>query len=146
DVAEAVALLRAAHERAPNDGRIAGTYALALMRHQHLALLPRDVPARARAIAASVLERDASVTEAWIALGLVHLAEADVRSCAAHLSRALEIAPRNVDALFWAGNVLLECGRIDDALELFSASLAEDPDLRLVHGSVARAHALRRDW
>jgi eukaryotic-like serine/threonine-protein kinase len=146
DVAEAVGLLRAAHERAPNDGRITAAYALALMRHHHIAVLPNTVAEEARALAAKAIETDASIPEAHVAIALVHLSQLEPRSGAVALKRALEVAPRSIDALIWMGNILLECDRVDRAAEMFQAVLAEDDGVRLAHGHLARIHALRGDW
>ncbi|HUQ42193.1 MAG TPA: protein kinase, partial [Candidatus Limnocylindrales bacterium] len=125
DAPQAVGLLRAAHERAPNDGRIAAALALALMRQQHIEVLPNTVIEEARALATKTLERDPSIPEAHVAVALVHLSQLEPRSTAVALKRALDVAPRSVDALLWMGNLLLECDRIDDAAAMFEKVVAE---------------------
>jgi serine/threonine-protein kinase len=146
DVAQAVGLLRAAHERAPNDGRIAAAYALALMRHHHVGALSNAVIDEAHALAAKVLASDASIAEAHVAIALVHLSQLEPRSGASALKRALEVAPHNVDALVWMGNLLLECNRIDAGVAMLDKVLAEDSGVRVASSHLALAHARRKDW
>src|SRR4029079_4418119 len=105
--------------------------------------MPGSIAEQARALATRVLEEDATVAEAHVAMALVHLSQTEPRSSAVSLLRALEYAPKNVDALHWLGSLLLECDRIDAAIERLDAALAEDAHFHLVHGTLARAHALR---
>lgn len=146
DVAEAVALLRAAHERAPDDGRITSAYALAMMRQHHVDVLPQSVADQAFELASAVIARDPTIAEARVAIALVHLANAEPRSAVIELMRALEIAPRNIDALAWMGNMLMELDRVELGIEFLNGALAEDPDLGMLDATLARAYALLGDW
>ena len=146
DVGQAVGLLRAAHERAPRDSRIAGMYALAMMRHHAVESLPMTVADDARTIAQAALERDPTVGEARVALALAYASEGDPIAMVRELRRALDIAPDSADALLWTGIVTAEVGRLDDAIALFRRAQAADPSFEMVGPNLARAHALLGDW
>jgi serine/threonine-protein kinase len=146
DVAQAVALLRAAHERSPRDGRIAGTYALALMRHYFLESLPETVCDVARVTAEAALGRDPSLSEARVALALVHSSSQNPAGMALELRRALAAAPDSPEALLWMGNLLAEVGRTKQAIVSYRRAQAADPSFGMIAPNLARAYALLGDW
>ncbi len=146
DVAQAVSLLRAAHERAPRDGRIASSYALALMRQYNVDALPDDVVEVARRLAESVLAKDESIAEAHVALAIVHLGRCEFRESAEALRRAHGVSPTNADVLAWLANTLAEVDRPREALDHYHQALAADANLRLLDGAIARCHALLGEW
>ncbi|MBX3263145.1 MAG: protein kinase [Labilithrix sp.] len=144
-VREALDVLSRAHERAPDDARIMGTYALALARMYGLDSSGNDVPERARELAARAAELDPLLPEAKTALALIHLQNQEVDAAVRHLRATLRAAPNSVDALDWLGRVLGEIGRIDEAFALLRKASAVDPDIMASRHQVARIRVLLGD-
>src|SRR5262249_47578845 len=129
DVArEAVELLSKAHERAPDDARIMGTYALTLARVYGMDFFGREVADRARALASKAADLDPTQAEAKTALALLHLQNQEVDAAVRFFQQALGVGPNSVEALDWFGRVLGEVGRIDDAFALLKKAGAIDPE------------------
>ena len=143
---EGVALLAEAHKRAPTDLRIAGAYALAIAR-----VLTADRDARTQAIAARELAEktllaDPTQLEARLALGVVHLNNAEGVTAATQLQRALAQAPNSIEALDAVGRLLAEVGRWKVGIATLHRALAIDPLMVHARQAIARAYALVGDY
>ncbi|MDB4944695.1 MAG: hypothetical protein JWP97_4229 [Labilithrix sp.] len=143
---QGVELLREAHQRAPGDPRIAGTYALAIARVTASDGDTHEAAAEARALAERTLAADDRQAEARVALGFLHINSGESEAAAIQLSRALAVAPSSVEALDAAGRMLIEAGRTDLGTTLLRQALAIDPQLAHAVHSIARAHALAGDY
>jgi serine/threonine-protein kinase len=140
---EGVALLARAHQLAPGDTRIAGTYALAIAR-----VLTADADAMiqaasARELAEATLVIDPTQLEARVALAFVHLNDSEGVTAAIQLKRAQ--APNAVEALDAAGRVLIEVGRWQLGVATLRRVLAIDPLMVHARHAIARAQALTGD-
>lgn len=142
----AIALLEDAYARAPDDPRIAGTFALALARGAADQSLGAAAQRRAREAAEHALSCDRTQPEARTALGVVHLAQNEGAAAAAELRRALALAPNAASALDVAGRLLGEVGCVDEGLALLERALAIEPGIMMCRQGIARARALRGDW
>lgn len=142
---EAIDLLREALSRAPDDARLAGTYALALARAATSSTGSAAIVEEARQITAQVLAKHPSQPEAVVALAFLHLTETDLEATCLHLMRANRLAPNSVEALELMGRLLLEANRPDTALQILTRALAIDPEITLVKHTIARAYALDGD-
>jgi serine/threonine protein kinase/tetratricopeptide (TPR) repeat protein len=143
---DGVAMLAEAHKRAPDDARIAGTYALAIAR-----VLTADPDAMSRAedareLAEKTLAADPSQVDARVALGFVHLNNAESVTAATQLKRALSQAPNAVEALDAVGRVLVEIGQLASGLAILHKALSIDPMMVHARQAIARAHALMGDY
>jgi len=76
--------------------------------------------------------------------GLASGAAEDYIGALADLDASLAIEPRNAFALGLRGNVLMHMGRLDDAIDSFGRSIAEEP-LARVHFDRGFAHELQGD-
>ena len=160
-VRDAVELLARAHDRAPEDARIMGTYALALARVYGMELFGqktteqlrgygvesfgREAADKARALAARVNELDPAQPEAKTALALIHLQNQEGDSAVRYLRAALAGAPNSIDALDWLGRVMGEVGRVDDAIALWQRASAIDPDALQPRHQIARLRSMTGD-
>ena len=143
---EGVKMLGEAHRRAPDDPRIAGTYALAIAR-----VLSGDPAAMqgvpdARELAERTLAVDPLQVQARVALGFVHLNNAEGVTAATLLKRALALAPNAFEALDVIGRVLIECGRWELGIATIRRALAIDSTLAQARQSIGRAYALVGDY
>ena len=143
---EGVKLLGKAHERAPDDPRIAGTYALAIAR-----VLSGDPAASAevpdaRELAEKTLAVDPMQVQARVALGFVHLNNAEGVAAATLLKRALALAPNAVEALDVVGRVLLEVGRSERGIATLRRALSIDSALAQARHAIGRGYALLGDY
>ncbi|HSO40937.1 MAG TPA: protein kinase, partial [Labilithrix sp.] len=139
---EGVELLREAHERAPDDARIAGTYALAIAR---ILTSDRDAEvaaAKARELAERTLERDPTQPEARVALGFLHINDSEGAAAAVQLKKALAVAPNSTEALDGIGRMLVEIGRPVAGIATLRRALAVDPLITHPRHSIARTYAL----
>jgi eukaryotic-like serine/threonine-protein kinase len=144
-VREAIDLLSRAHERAPDDPRIMGTYALALARLYGGEYFGREAADRARALASRAVELDPISPEAKTALALIHLHNQEADAAVRHFRAALGVAPNSVDALDWLGRVMGEVGRVDEAFALLEKASAIDPELIQARQQIARIRAILGD-
>jgi serine/threonine-protein kinase len=138
----AVSLLAGAHALAPDDARIAATYALALARRDARTVALVD---SARAVAERAVELGPNTAEAYLALALVNHYEGEARACAAALRRAYALDSNHADVLGWMGLLLAEVGALREALALMDRALAVDPSLVGVAAGRVRALALLGD-
>jgi serine/threonine-protein kinase len=140
-----VELLGEAYRRAPDDPRIAGTYALAIAR-----VLSGDATATlaapdARELAEKTLAIDPLQPQARLALGFVHLNNSEGVTAATFLKRALATAPNAVEALDAVGRVLIEVGRWELGISTLRRALSIDSGMAQARQSVGRAYALVGD-
>jgi eukaryotic-like serine/threonine-protein kinase len=143
---EGVELLRQAHTRAPDDTRIAGTYALAAARVLTGGPDYQTVTNAARALAERTLERDPEQSDARVALSFCHLNDAEAAAAAVQLKKALALAPNSVEALDAFGRMLVEIGRMDRGIAVLSRALAVDPNMAQARQTIVRAYALEGDY
>jgi serine/threonine-protein kinase len=143
---KAVGLFAQALARAPNDARILGGYALALMRRfgierdaMEAAIAARDMANRALAV--DPKSGEARVALAGIAWGLGEAPEAARQIAAAHRCN-----PRLSDVHDYYGRLLIEVGRADEGIARLQAAAALEPGLWHVPLDIARAYALKGDW
>jgi len=139
---DGVELLRQAHERAPQDSRIAGAYALAVARVLMSANADRAASAEARTLAERTLELDPAQAEARVALAIFHLGDSEGAAASVQLQRALAVSPNSVEALDSAGRILVEVGRTEVAIRTLHKVLAIDPTMLLARYTIVRGHAL----
>ncbi|MDB4996109.1 MAG: protein kinase [Myxococcaceae bacterium] len=143
---EGVALLAEAHKRAPGDLRIAGTYALAIARVLTADRDAREQALAARELAEATLLSDPTQLEARLALGVVHLNNAEGVTAATQLQRALAQAPNSIEALDAVGRLLVEVGRWQLGVATLQRALAIDPLMVHARQAIARAYALVGDY
>ncbi len=157
-VRDAVELLSRAHERAPDDARIMGTYALALarvygmeayarepaesVRAYGVGSFGREAADRAGALAARAAELDPKQAEAKTALALIHLQNQEGDAAVRFLRSALAVAPNSIDALDWFARVMGEVGRVDDAVALWRRAGAIDPETVQPRQQIARLRSM----
>jgi serine/threonine-protein kinase len=140
-----VELLGEAHRRAPDDPRIAGTYALAIAR-----VLSGDPTTRIQApdpreLAEKTLAMDPMQPQARVALGFVHLNNSEGVTAATFLKRALAVAPNAVEALDAVGRVLVEVGRWQLGISTLRRALAIESGMAQASQTIGRAYALVGD-
>jgi serine/threonine-protein kinase len=143
---EGVQMLREAHSLAPDDTRIAGTYALAVARVLTGGAEYESATKGARELAERTLELDPQQSEARVALGFIHLNDAEGAAAAQQLKKALAIAPNSVEALDGIGRLYVEMGRVEQGNAMLWRALAIDPSMAQARQSIARAHALHHDY
>ncbi len=103
--------------------------------------------AQASALARQAVAIDPASAEAQAALGavVVSLQHDDVAAAAA-FGRALQIEPRNLNALLWYGGSLLNQGRAGEASALFRRALGVDPSVPGAVASLAWADFQLRNY
>jgi len=143
---EAVDLLREARSRAPDDTRIAGTYALAIARAAASSTGSAALVDEARRITDQVLATNPSQPQAVVALAFIHLADIDLDNVCIQLNRANRLAPNSVEALEMMGRLLLEAQRVEAGMKILSRAFAIDPEITLAKHTLARVHALLGDY
>jgi serine/threonine-protein kinase len=147
DVAlEGVQMLREAHARAPDDNRIAGTYALAVARVLTGGADYESVSKGARDLAERTLERDPQQSEARIALGFIHLNDAEGAAAAVQLKKAIALSPNSVEALDAIGRMLVEISRPALGIATLHRALAIDPSMAQARQAIVRTHALLGEY
>ncbi len=103
--------------------------------------------ALASALARRAFALDPESAEANAALGAVALTlEHDDATAAASFARALQIDPRNLNALLWYGGALLNQGRSTEASALFRRALGVDPGVPGAVASLAWADFQLRNY
>ena len=142
---KAVQMLREAHERAPQDARIAGTYALAVARVLTAEPDSFEAATAARELAERTLEAHPSQPEARVALGYLHLNNGEGAAGTVQLKRALSTSPNCVEALDVMGRVLVEIGRTDLGFATLRRALAREPQLAHARQALARGIGLLGD-
>ncbi len=142
----AVELLRAAHERAPEDPLLMAGYAAALARQFGVAEVAGRQGA-ARAAAARAVELAPQLAEAHVALATVRLHDADSLSAAREVRQALSISPMLADAREFRARLLCEAGDPREAIREAQRTIQLDPRMEhLRYNVVWRAHALLGEW
>ncbi len=142
---DAVNMLAQAAERAPDDARIIGTYALSLARTYGGEGFGRDVAERARALSLRASEIDSKNPEARVALAIIHLMNGEGDAAIGYLREALVVAPNSVDALDWLGRVAGEVDRVKDAVQLLERVIEIEPEAVAAHFQIARILSMSGD-
>ncbi len=144
--ARAQELLRLASERAPNDPVVLAAYASALGRQvgvdseRTVSLsFARDVAERAHAAAPHL-------PEPIVALASVLLQGGDSAGAAAHVARALALAPGSAEAHELAANLFFEAGALSDGHTHLDIAVHLEPRFVGVRYQSARAEALTGNW
>jgi tetratricopeptide (TPR) repeat protein len=143
---EGVEMLREAHARAPDDTRIAGTYALAIARVLTAGAEYEVMSKTARDLAEHTLEKNPVQCEARVALGFVHLNDGEGAAAAVQLKKALALAPNSIEALDAIGRTLVEIGRPEMGIAMLQRALANEPRMAQAKQAIARAQALLGDY
>jgi serine/threonine-protein kinase len=138
-------LLARAHERAPDDARIMGTYALALARVYGMESFGQEVADRARVLATKAAELDPTQGEPKVALAIVHLQNQEADAAVRYLRGALAVAPNSLEALDWLARVMGEAGRVEEAFALWRQASAIDPDSQQARQQIARVRSILGD-
>ena len=99
-----------------------GVQTLAGMTRQYLADTSGSIEAFRKAI-----EADANDFEAHLGLGSVLLMERDLDGAREHLTRALELRPKDKLALYQAGRLERAAGNLEAAAKLLESVVAADP-------------------
>lgn len=142
---EAVEILGRAYDRAGDDPRIVGTYALSLARVYGLEHCGREVAERAREIAARAMALEPEQPEARVALGTINLQNGEADAAVVHLQQALLRAPNSIDALDWLGRIMVEIDRVEDGIALLEKAYAIDPEYETARHQIARIRGLLGD-
>jgi serine/threonine protein kinase/tetratricopeptide (TPR) repeat protein len=88
----------------------------------------REAGRKAREFAVRARSLDASLPDAYTALGGVHLYhEWDFANAEEHFTTAIRLDPSQVAALHWYGDMLNILGRTDDAIAILDQGLEIDP-------------------
>jgi serine/threonine-protein kinase len=139
---EAAELLGRASERAPDDARILGGYALSLARTWGFELRGREIEEKARVVATRALELDPAQPEAQCALATLHLQRGEPQTAARHFGSALVTAPNCVEAIDWLGRIMTEAGKVEDGLRMLARAVAIDPVCFGARHQIARVRGL----
>ncbi len=145
--ARAIVLFAQALARAPDDPRVLGGYALSLARRSNLdrlSILESGTEAREKANRALAI--DPENAEARVALAMVAWGFGEAPQAAREIVAALRANPRFGDAHDYFGRLLLEVGRLDEAIARFQSAATLEPKLWHVFLDIARAYALKGDW
>ena len=135
-------LLAQAYARAPDDARIAGTYALALAREFGNMARSRDLMTEARAVAEAALAIDNEQPEARVTIGVLHLYEGDPADAVEELRRALACAPNDVDALDALARIEGEVGLVEESFRHLGRALAVGGDRPRVRYQITKLRLL----
>ena len=138
---EAVHLLRAAHEREPNDPVILATLASALLRTLVVGSEP-NVVAEAETHALAALEQGPMLSEAHLALARVFFSKMDEVRSAEELCAAVQLSPSNAEAQALFARALAEAGALEQGTERLRAALEMDDRMLLTRVDLARLTAL----
>ncbi len=139
---EAAAVLDRAHQRAPEDPRVTGLFALALSRGYGRPPHGREAAERARTLATRALELEPEQAEALVALAVLHLHNNEADAAIRYLRQGLAVAPNSVEALDWLGRIMAEVGRVDEGITLLRRATAIDPDQLNARFQIARIQAI----
>lgn len=142
---DASELLAKAHDLAPEDPRIAGTYGLSLVRAAGNDQLGPEAERRARLVVEQALAADPCQPEALTGLALMHLFKGEIAAALQALRRTVTIAPNNFEALSYAGRLLTEVGRVDEGTEILGRALDLEPEMLAVRYIAVRARVLSGD-
>ncbi|HEX2569947.1 MAG TPA: protein kinase [Polyangia bacterium] len=146
-VDRAVTLCEEALTRLPSDPMIAATCAVASAR---LAFIGGARISEALALARHAAERAVAMAphlgESWVALASVRLSELDPAGAVRALRSAISAAPRLARAWEMLGRLLLEAGRLEEAIIHLEAALRLDPSTMEPRWDLARSLAMREEW
>jgi serine/threonine-protein kinase len=123
---EIVTQLERALALAPND---VGIMSALSMGHSRMAFLNarKEALTRARELAERAVLSAPQDGEAWCALGVASLYEANIAAAAGAFVRAVKRAPGNAMAQAFLGSILLDAGMMDEAMAHLEGAHALDP-------------------
>ena len=139
-------LLSEAMARAPADPRILSEYAIWRVRDAFREGRDAAAISGAREVAERALEVAPLLGEPWVAMANVLYNSDDTPGAVRALRRAVSNAPSLAAAHELLGRILLEVGRVDDAIPYLERTLWLDPSVHFAVVDLARAHALRGAW
>lgn len=146
-VDRAVVLCEEALTRLPSDPMIAATCAVASAR---LAFIGGGRLSEALALARHAAERAVAMAphlgESWVALASVRLSELDPAGAVRALRTAISTTPRLARAWEMLGRLLLEAGRLEEAIIHLETALRLDPSTMEPRWDLARSLAMREEW
>jgi serine/threonine protein kinase len=133
--------------RLPSDPMIAATCAVASAR---LAFIGGARLNEALALARHAAERAVAIAphlgESWVALASVRLSELDPTGAVRALRTAISTTPRLARAWEMLGRLLLEAGRLEEAILHLETALRLDPSTPEPRWDLARSLAMREEW
>jgi TolB-like protein len=147
DVQRAVALYEQALEHAPDDPTILAGCARARVR---LAFFggagSTEMLELAKKAAEGAIAGAPDHGEAWAALAAARFMAGDAPGAVRALTSALARAPGLAHAQELLGRILLEVGRVDDAVARLRTGLSIDPSMLSTRWELVRMYALLGDW
>jgi adenylate cyclase len=97
----------------------------------------------ARAAAERALELDATLPDAFAALGLTARREGDWAAAEQHYRRALQLSPNHLTAHHWLSQHLVAMGQFDESLALAQRALELDPLSLIINNNLGFIHQFR---
>ncbi len=144
--ARAVELFAQAAGRAPQDARVLGGYALALMRRFNLdQIIHEDAASAAREMAARALAIEPNAAEPRVVNAAVAWGFGDGPTAAREVLAAYRGNPGLPEAHEYYGRLLLEAGRIEEAIARLQVAVTMEPEMHTVRSEIVRAYALLGD-
>jgi tetratricopeptide (TPR) repeat protein len=138
--------LISAHEKYPDDPRIASELAALVLRFAWTGRnIPYDFHTATRLVEAA-LTGAPHLAEAHVAAGHLQLHTGDAVLAAREFRTAISCSPYLAEPHEGLGRMLLEAGFLDDAVARIDDALAIAPELASVRWEIARAHALEQNW
>lgn len=147
DTAKAIGYLQQALERDPECALAWAELSRAFVRESDSGLTPpAEGYSRAREAAERALQLEPDLPEGHSALGWIRMShDWDWRGAEQSYARAMELAPRNAQALRGAATVAGNLGRIDEAILLYRQVMEQDPlSPSAYHSLGSRLHAADR--
>lgn len=142
----AIDLFARALERAPNDPKIMGAYALALARRYAYEFGAEGAGEQAVEMAQRTLALAPRSSAARTTLAVVRWNQNRVVEAAQDILRALKNGPANGDAHDYLARVLLEVGLIEEAIDRAKMALIVEARLNQPNLEIARGLALLGRW
>ncbi|MBX3229489.1 MAG: protein kinase [Labilithrix sp.] len=142
---EAAQLLERAHQRVPDDTRIAGLYALATARTYGMPNITDSAADKTRLLAEQTLEADPRQPDCKVALGIIHFQNQEVDAAVRYFRQALALNPHGVEPLDWLGRIMAEVGRVEDGVAYLRRASSMDGENIALRYQVARIHSILGD-
>jgi serine/threonine-protein kinase len=145
--AESVALFERALAQRPRDPIILAGSSLALSRATGMDVDTVAARRSARERAELAVGLAPVAPEPHVALAAAWIHEGDFSTSAIHLRRALDLSPRQADALEHTARMLLETRALEEGIALATIAIETEPGLRdALEPGVLRARALLGQW